>query len=124
MGEPILANWIIFMVLSPKSNEQEELMKELMQIPRKKLEAVEKLKNLVKDFQTKKLIPWPLSFEKELLTFETFADKQNGKARFEMLRKRVVQHNIRIVSLYYRRVTIKRLTSLLTLTQKELETEL
>lgn len=122
--EKILSHWIIFLVMSTSSEDQKALMKKTMEVPRKNLEAVEKLKGLVNDFQTAKLISWPFAFEKELLQHEIFTDANFGKHRFSILRRRVIQHNIRVVSTYYVRVGTKRLMTLLNLTQKELETEL
>lgn len=52
------------------------------------------------------------------------SDATNGAHRLTTLRKRVVQHNLRIVSLYYTRAETKRLMTLLALSQNELETEL
>ncbi len=38
---------------------------------------------------------------------------EEGKKRFEDFHKRVIEHNIRVIAKYYRRITIKKLTGLL-----------
>jgi len=90
-------------------------------VQRKKLDAVEKLYSLTKEFLDKKLISWPLAdLHESLPKHPVFAGKP---ALLEVLRKRVNQHNIRIASLYYEKIRIERCCSLMKLTQKELEAE-
>ncbi|CAD7958450.1 unnamed protein product [Amoebophrya sp. A25] len=131
--EPILSNLLIYVLLATRSTEQTEMMAKLMkEVPRKKLEAVEKLQSLVKDFQTDKLLAWPLPCDAELKQHPVFkkpaatATTKSGTVAdlMALLRKRVIQHNLRVVSLYYVRVETTRLMALLGLTQNELEEEL
>merc|ERR1711865_442806 len=49
---------------------------------------------------------------------------EGGAARFAMLKKRVVQHNIKVVSEYYDEIHMKRLCELIDLGERETETEL
>ncbi|CAD7944259.1 unnamed protein product [Amoebophrya sp. A120] len=124
--EPILSHLLLLVLLAKKSDEQTELMTTLLEkeVPRKKLEAVEKLRDLMQQFRTSKLIAWPLKFESLLKQHPLFTDSSFGELRWSVMRKRVIQHNLRIVSLYYTRIETKRLMQLLHLTQNELETEL
>jgi hypothetical protein len=70
---------------------------------------------LCNDFLQAKLIEWPLAAEAKLKSHSVF----NGKADlWDMLRKRVVQHNIRVASLYYNKITLKRLEQLANLGAK------
>lgn len=48
------------------------------------------------------------------------ADKKANK-RWEDLRKRVIEHNVRVVAKYYTRIQVPRLTQLLDLTEDETE---
>ena len=48
------------------------------------------------------------------------ADKKANK-RWEDLRKRVIEHNVRVVAKYYTRIQMSRLTQLLDLTEDETE---
>jgi 26S proteasome regulatory subunit N5 len=43
---------------------------------------------------------------------------EQGKKHYEDLHKRVIEHNIRVISKYYRRISIKKLTTLLDLSQQ------
>merc|ERR1711982_270699 len=49
---------------------------------------------------------------------------EGGDARWAMLKKRIVQHNIKVVSGYYEQVHTQRLCELLRLSEKEVEEEL
>ena len=44
-----------------------------------------------------------------------------GKSRWGDLKKRVVEHNIRIMATYYTKISLKRMAQLLALTEKEAE---
>ena len=131
---------MLFTLCSPHSDEDSvPLLQKTMELPRKQLEAVSAFTGLCREFLDKKLIQWPLRSEKQLMAHPVFDDQAaavynksvgesttggfevsctGGKARWDMLRKRVVQHNIRILSLYYDRVTVARMMSLLKLERK------
>ena len=51
---------------------------------------------------------------------EQSADKKANK-RWEDLRKRVIEHNVRVIAKYYTRIQVPRLTQLLDLTEEETE---
>jgi 26S proteasome regulatory subunit N5 len=61
--------------------------------------------------------------EAELRSHQVFQG-EGGVDRWELLRKRVVQHNIKVVAEYYDQINTKRLCELLGLSQKETEAEL
>lgn len=69
-----LSCWLAFLLLSVKDKEGkvEAMETEVMALARKHLEAVSQLRDLVKAFQTKKLITWPLWCDKELKELEVF----------------------------------------------------
>ena len=46
---------------------------------------------------------------------------EDSHTRWEDLRKRVIEHNVRVVAKYYTRIQMKRLTQLLNLTEDETE---
>eukprot|EP00923_Selenidium_pygospionis_P006385 GHVN01011008.1.p1 GENE.GHVN01011008.1~~GHVN01011008.1.p1 ORF type:complete len:572 (+),score=156.54 GHVN01011008.1:197-1912(+) len=48
---------------------------------------------------------------------------KGGEARWELLRKRVVQHNLQVISAYYRRATLARLSELLGVDVSRVESE-
>lgn len=53
--------------------------------------------------------------------FAVFDDSDFGKKRWQSLKDRVVEHNIRIMAKYYTRVSLKRMSNLLDLEDKKVE---
>eukprot|EP00427_Karlodinium_veneficum_P055023 CAMPEP_0169412810 /NCGR_PEP_ID=MMETSP1017-20121227/61019_1 /TAXON_ID=342587 /ORGANISM="Karlodinium micrum, Strain CCMP2283" /LENGTH=430 /DNA_ID=CAMNT_0009520179 /DNA_START=71 /DNA_END=1365 /DNA_ORIENTATION=+ len=82
--------------------------------------------DVVKIFIRQELATWPLADEKELKAHAVFQDQphEGGAARWEMFRKRLNQHNIKVVSKYYDQIQTPRLCELLGLSDKETEEEL
>jgi 26S proteasome regulatory subunit N5 len=72
----------------------------------------------------KEIMAYPLQHQAELESLPAFL--KNDMAAFwkDMLHKRVVQHNIRIVAQYYKRIHGARLAQLLGLTRAQLEAEI
>ncbi|CAE7460552.1 psmD12, partial [Symbiodinium natans] len=83
-------------------------------------------RNLIRIFMKKEIVNWPLAKEEELKKHAVFQDSphEGAKERWELLKKRVVQHNIKVVSEYYEQIHIKRLCELVGLGDKETEEEL
>ena len=85
---------------------------------------------LLKLFTVPELMRWPLvaqQFGPHLCSGDVFdaapGQSADGKAhqRWEDLRKRVIEHNVRVVAKYYTRIGIGRLTQLLDLDEEETE---
>ncbi|KAJ1959377.1 proteasome regulatory particle subunit, partial [Dispira parvispora] len=80
---------------------------------------------LVKHFTTHELMRWSRIVEvysETLSQTDVFrANTPEGTKHFEDLRKRVIEHNIRVVAKYYTQITITRLTQLLDLNAAEVE---
>jgi 26S proteasome regulatory subunit N5 len=120
-----LRNVIVFLVLSPFDNEQSDLMARIEKL--EDLDKVPEHKNLLKCFTTPELMRWPgieALYNPILRATPTFDKTDEGNYRWEELHKRVVEHNIRVVSKYYTRITLKRLSELLDLSQDATETSL
>jgi len=111
---------VIYSCLSPHDNEQVDLMNRINDDP--KLAQLAPYKQLVTLFLTKELMRWA-SFEKiyrpELEKQSQFAE--NSNELWADMRKRVVEHNIRVISGYYSRITYKRICQLLDLPSNEAE---
>merc|ERR1712113_770348 len=92
----------------------------------KKLDKVPAFKQLIKIFLTNELAPWPLANEAEVKAHSAFQESphEGAEARWDMLKKRVVQHNIKVISGYYDQIHTSRLCELLGLSDKETEEEL
>lgn len=82
--------------------------------------------NLVKIFLKKAIVAWPLADEAAIKSHSAFQESPHEGAteRWSLLKKRVVQHNIKVISGYYEQIHTKRLCELIGLSDKETEEEL
>lgn len=120
---------VIFVILSTHDNEQSDFINRVDQLTI--LEKVPEFKSLVTLVLTIEVIVWnslfqkvqPLFLENSLLK-QVFKDKEGLDLFWEELNLRIIEHNIRVVEKYYKRVTTKRLASLLSLNEKETELHL
>jgi len=119
----VLQNVVLFIVLSPYDNEQSDLLHRIYE--GKKLTETPLHYELAKCFVTNELMRWPKIEEiygTALKQTSVFDPKDEaGRHRWSELHKRVIEHNIRVIAKYYTRITTKRLTQLLDLTEKETE---
>jgi|EP00427_Karlodinium_veneficum_P022508 26S proteasome regulatory subunit N5 len=124
--KPALTAHVLYLTLSMYDNEQSDMLNKLDTMETKKLEKVPVFQTLVKIFIRQELATWPLADEKELKAHAVFQDQphEGGAARWEMFRKRLNQHNIKVVSKYYDQIQTPRLCELLGLSDKETEEEL
>lgn len=84
---------------------------------------------LLKLFTVHELMRWPEiaeTFGPHLTSTDVFDKEQNQNdadayTRWQDLRKRVIEHNVRVIAKYYTRVQTNRLTQLLDLTEDETE---
>ncbi|GAB1211274.1 hypothetical protein ATERTT37_000387 [Aspergillus terreus] len=124
----VLARIVYYIVLSPYDNEQSDLLHRIQQDSRLSMVPVEA--RLIKLFTIHELMRWPMvaeQFGPHLCNTDVFsaqpsqsADDQQHK-RWQDLRKRVIEHNVRVVAKYYTRIQMGRLTQLLDLTEEETE---
>ncbi len=121
-----LQNAVLFLALSPYSKEQQDMLHRIqLDSNLEKLEACEKTISLL---LTKEIVSYPLPHQEELESFDGFTTCSDGdddlishwKSTF---RVRIIQHNVRVTSLYYRRIHGQRLAQLLGLNKDELEKE-
>ena len=118
----VLRNVVVFLILAPYDNEQSDLMARVEALD--ELDRVLEHKNLLKCFTTSELMRWPgieSLYGPLLRNSAAFAPDADGTARWEELHKRVVEHNIRVVSKYYTKITLARLAQLLDLPQDKAE---
>lgn len=121
---PVLKHMVYFLILSPYSNLQNDLIHKIqMDVNLKRLEQQE---SLIKLFTTVELMRWPIVKEKyeSILGNDNIAfgfENPDHKERWDVLQKRVVEHNLRVVSKYYSRITLARLNEFLDLGEAETE---
>ncbi|GCB20867.1 26S proteasome non-ATPase regulatory subunit 12 [Aspergillus awamori] len=124
----VLARIVYYIVLSPYDNEQSDLLHRIQQDSRLSLVPVEG--RLVKLFTIHELMRWPMvgeQFGPHLCNTDVFSPQPSQSVedqahrRWQDLRKRVIEHNVRVVAKYYTRIQMGRLTELLDLTEEETE---
>jgi len=125
-----LKNVALFIVLSPYDSEQSNQIHLILK--EKSLNEIPKYKSLLEQFINQELIdqkklvqiygPELKQGSKDSPPTEVFNDKtEEGRKRWDDLKSRVVEHNIRIMAKYYTRVSLKRMAELLDLKPEETE---
>ncbi|KAF2211065.1 hypothetical protein CERZMDRAFT_106580 [Cercospora zeae-maydis SCOH1-5] len=121
---------VYFILLAPYDNEQSDLLHRIAQDSRIATSCPHEAE-LIKLFTTHELMRWPAieaNFGKQLTSTDIFSaapsdPKKDPKANQRWLdfRKRVIEHNVRVIAKYYTRVHFSRLTELLDLPAEETE---
>jgi 26S proteasome regulatory subunit N5 len=123
----VLQRVIYFVLLAPYDNEQSDLLHRVNLDARNA--EVPKDAALLKQFTISELMRWPMveaQYGEHLCSTDIFSKDKNAKdpkayTRYEALRNRVIEHNVRVVAKYYTRITFPRLTELLDLSEDETE---
>ncbi|CDI78322.1 26S proteasome non-ATPase regulatory subunit, putative [Eimeria acervulina] len=116
----------IFMVLAPYDKEAKELIEKTLKEEIKKLQQLPTFEQLLKDLSGVELLSWPLPYDEHLHNHAAFGDEKfaGGAKRWTLLRKRVIQHNLRVLSEHYSVIELQRVASLLGIDEEEAEKEL
>lgn len=115
----------LYVVLSPYDNEQSDLIHRILSD--KSLEEVPFYKSLLEKFTTMEIINqsalelFEAEFKNDSSAAIVFSDTEEGRKRWEDLKLRVVEHNIRIMAKYYRRINLSRMAELLGLGENPAE---
>ncbi|KAJ4043728.1 proteasome regulatory particle subunit [Fusarium oxysporum] len=125
---PVLQRIIYFVILAPYDNEQHDLLHRIQKDTRNSEVPAEA--ELLRLFTIHELMRWPeisKRFGPHLCSTDVF-DAQPGQSsddkahqRWQDLRKRVIEHNVRVIAKYYTRIQMSRLTQLLDLAEDETE---
>ena len=127
----VLQRVIYYIVLAPHNNEQSDLLHRVAQDSRNTQVPTEAA--LLKLFTVPELMRWPLisqRFGPHICNTDVFAqsapptapeDQKKAYGRFDDLRKRVIEHNVRVVAKYYTQIRMPRLCQLLDLNEEETE---
>ncbi|KAG8713199.1 hypothetical protein FRC11_012993 [Ceratobasidium sp. 423] len=121
-GRATLEHIIYYVVLASHSNEQSDMLHRLYNDP--ELAKLDLQYNLAKCFVTRELMRWPGIeglYGAQLRETSVFGSTKDGDKRWEDLHMRVIEHNIRVISVYYTRITLDRLTGLLDLPSAQTE---
>ncbi|KAI0125381.1 PCI domain-containing protein [Xylariales sp. AK1849] len=126
--QPVLQRIIYFVILAPHDNEQHDLLQRIFRDTRNSQVSTEA--KLLKLFTVHELMRWPevaKLYGPHLCSTDVFDHTANASGdekahqRWQDLRKRVIEHNVRVVAKYYTRIGVERLTQLLDLTTEETE---
>ena len=127
----VLQRVIYYIILAPHNNEQSDLLHRVAKDSRNSQVPTEAA--LLKLFTVPELMRWPLisqRFGPHLCNTDVFAqsssptsseEQKEAHTRFEDLRKRVIEHNVRVVAKYYTQIMMPRLCQLLDLDEEETE---
>lgn len=117
---------IYYVILAPYDNEQSDLLHRIHKDTRNT--QISDDADLLKLFTIHELMRWPTVskiFGPHLCSTQVFdvelGEDKKAHKRWEDLRKRVIEHNVRVVAKYYTRIQMSRLTQLLDLTEDETE---
>eukprot|EP00640_Fibrocapsa_japonica_P001353 CAMPEP_0113942926 /NCGR_PEP_ID=MMETSP1339-20121228/14958_1 /TAXON_ID=94617 /ORGANISM="Fibrocapsa japonica" /LENGTH=404 /DNA_ID=CAMNT_0000947617 /DNA_START=237 /DNA_END=1451 /DNA_ORIENTATION=+ /assembly_acc=CAM_ASM_000762 len=116
---------VLFLVLSPQTNTQQDLLQKVALDTR--LEKLPNFKNLTTVFTTQQVIGYPLQGQQDLEAHPCLARHAPPtlpQKWAQQLRTRTVQHSIRVVSKYYKRIRMQRLAELLGLDVPQTESHL
>jgi len=121
--KPALTEVVIYSCLSPHDNEQSDLLNRINED--KNLQQLPPYKVLISLFLKQELMRWSQlenSYKAELNSHPEFTELIEGKNPFWVdFRKRVVEHNIRVIAQYYSQISSNRLSQLLDLSRDEAE---
>ncbi|EFJ35271.1 hypothetical protein SELMODRAFT_166175 [Selaginella moellendorffii] len=120
---PALRKICWYLVLSPHDSMQSSLLHATLED--KKLTDLPQFRSLLESFVTMEVVSWDQFWTTYKSEFELEATLPGGKLvdkALEDLRRRVIEHNILVVSKYYARITLTRLSQLLCLPLEETET--
>lgn len=109
---------VMYVCLSPFDSEVSDRLEAFKVEP--KLKTLPAYKEALVKFTTPELISWPMAIEGEFKKSEAFQGPK-GELLMKDFHKRVVQHNLRVVSKYYSQISSARLSQLLQLDGDKLE---
>lgn len=100
---------VVYICLSRFDNDQSDLSERIA--ADKALSELPAYQALLAAFLRKEIMSWPAVQQKnaELLRRDHPEFVENNGQLFEALQKRVVEHNIRIIALYYRQISLERM---------------
>jgi 26S proteasome regulatory subunit N5 len=119
-----LQSTVVFLALSPYSNEQQDMMNRVKEDSN--LEKLPSFQKTIQLFLKKEIINYPMANQAELEAIPAFSEGGEDLAKFwhESFHRRIIQHNIRVASVYYNRIHGSRLAQLLGLDPSRLEKEI
>ncbi|KAJ0406106.1 hypothetical protein P43SY_008357 [Pythium insidiosum] len=115
MWRKALQHAAIFVILSPYSNLQSDLLHTLAR--EKLLEKIPEFHSMVQKFTTKEIIGYPLPQDALLKKHPIFTHAERGAEWLKALHQRVTEHNIRVVAEHYERIRVPHLANMIGLSE-------
>jgi 26S proteasome regulatory subunit N5 len=120
---------VLYVCLAGYSNEQSDFMHRVSLDKELKDDALKSYAGLLTLFLTPEIINWAQLEQQYSSEFrstgseapDVFRATEDGDSRWKSLRDRVVEHNIRIMTKYYTKVSLSRMSVLLDLPVEEVE---
>jgi len=119
-----LKSTVVFLALSPYSSEHQDMINRVREDAN--LEKLPFFFTTIKLFLKKEIIRYPMANQAEMEGIPALAEGGQDLTQFwhESFHRRIIQHNIRVASLYYKRIHGARLSQLLGLVPERLEKEI
>lgn len=125
-----LKNVVLYVILAPYDNEQSDLINRISL--ERGLDEIPDYKKLLKAFTTPELISWNfVASQYEVLLKQGIPscsstsvfqpNTEEGGKRWKDFKSRIVEHNIRIMAKYYKRISLDRMSQLLDLSTDDAE---
>jgi len=113
---------VLYIVLAEHNNEQSDFINRVAKDP--KLAQLPQYEKLIKLFLTQEVMSLSSiekMYESHLVQLTPFSDKSEAKRLWDDFSLRIIEHNIRVISMYYNRITMSRLSQLLSLDAQQTE---
>lgn len=120
-------NYVLFLLLSPYSNEKVDFMNITQTFYKKELEANPLLNEHVAGFLTNEIIPlYPDKLWLQLGSYEPFKKgaMENSEFHFIQFQRGIIHHNLKVAEMYYTRINMERLAVLNNVSIDKIEEEI
>lgn len=118
-----LSACVLFLIIAPHSNQQSDMLHRLVRQEEDQLAQLPVYKEILKTYTTREIIRYPLPQLPDIESHPalTLYGHELAQHWLQQLRTRVIQHNIRVLSAYYKKIRLTRAADLLSLDVSELE---
>lgn len=125
-----LKNAVLYVLLAPHNNEQSDLLHRIYE--EKKLSMIPLYKNLMECFRRQELLNWSMfqasytavlreGLPEEPATAVFAVGTDEGDMHWKDFEKKLIEHNLCVLAKYYTRISLSRLSQLLSLNEQESE---
>eukprot|EP01022_Parablepharisma_sp_SALTPOND_P033427 TRINITY_DN88700_c1_g1_i1.p1 TRINITY_DN88700_c1_g1~~TRINITY_DN88700_c1_g1_i1.p1 ORF type:complete len:307 (-),score=65.16 TRINITY_DN88700_c1_g1_i1:86-1006(-) len=127
MKKSAFENYVLFLMLAPYSNEKVDFLNITQKFYKKELEANPVLDEYVRGFLTNEVMPlYSDKLWQQVGGYEPFRkdEMENAELHFKALQRGIIHHNLKVVEMYYIRITMARLAVLNNVTVEVVEDEI